>query len=157
MSWRLARSAFNQGKGDANRAAMRALVEAGREPGILLYKDGLPIGWCSLAPRAEYVALARSRVWAPVDDSPVWSVSCFFVAKGHRNQGISVELLRAAVEFARSRGALLVEGYPQELDGALPASFAWTGTASAYQKAGFKEVLRRSEKKPIMRYEVVPG
>lgn len=158
MSWRLARSTFNQGKGDANRSAMRVLVDQGDEPGILLYKDGLAIGWCSVAPRAEFVALARSRVWAPVDNSPVWSVSCFFVAKEHRNQGLSVELLKSAVAFARCRGARIVEGYPQELDGGpLPASFAWTGIASAYRKAGFQEALRRSEKKPIMRYEVQRG
>jgi GNAT superfamily N-acetyltransferase len=158
MSWRLARAAFNQGKGGANRSAMRALVEKGDEPGILLYKDGLAVGWCSVAPRTEFVALSRSRVWAPVDDSPVWSISCFFVAKDHRNQGLSVELLRAAVTFAQSRGARIVEGYPQELgSGPLPASFAWTGIASAYRKAGFKEALRRSQKKPIMRYEILPG
>ena len=158
MSWRLARSTFNQGKGDANRSAMRALVEQKKEPGILLYKGGLAIGWCSVAPRAEFVALSRSRVWAPVDESAVWSVSCFFVAKDHRNQGLSVELLKSAVAFARSRGAHIVEGYPQELDGGpLPASFAWTGIASAYRKAGFKEALRRSAKKPIMRYEILPG
>ena len=158
MSWRLARSAFNQGKGDANRSAMRALVEKGDEPGILLYKDGLAVGWCSVAPRAEFVALQRSRVWAPVDDRPVWSISCFFVAKAQRNQGLSVELLRAAVTFAHSRGARIVEGYPQEVEGGqLPGAFVWTGLASAYRKAGFQEVLRRSAKKPIMRYEILPG
>ena len=158
MSWRLARADFNRGKGEANRSAMRALVEQGREPGIVLYRNGLPIGWCSVAPRAEFVALSRSRVWAPVDDNRVWSISCFFVAKDHRNRGISVELLKAAIAFARSRGARIVEGYPQELDGGpLPASFAWTGLASAYRKAGFREVLRRSAKKPIMRYEILPG
>jgi GNAT superfamily N-acetyltransferase len=163
MSWRLARAAFNQGKGDANRSAMRALAEQGQQPGnnvpgILLYKDDSAIGWCSVAPRAEFVALERSRVWQPVDGNPVWSISCFFVAKGHRNQGMSMELLRAAVEFARSRGARIVEGYPQEVEGdQLPAPFVWTGLASAYRKAGFREVLRRSEKKPIMRYEILPG
>jgi len=162
MSWRLARSAFNQGKGEANRSAMRALVEQGQKPGnnppgILLYRDALPIGWCSVAPRVEFVVLSRSRVWGPVDDNPVWSISCFFVAKGHRNQGLSVELLKAAVEFARSRGARIVEGYPQEVEGdQLPAVFVWTGLAAAYRKAGFQEVLRRSAKKPIMRYEILP-
>jgi len=161
MAWRLPRAAFNRGKGEANRSALHALAEQGagqgREPGILLYRDGVPVGWCSVAPREEFVTLARSRVWAPVDDAPVWSVSCFFVAKGHRNQGLSVELLKAAIEFARGKGARVLEGYPQELDEPLPASFIWTGLAAAYRKAGFREVLRRSEKKPIMRYEMRGG
>jgi GNAT superfamily N-acetyltransferase len=155
MSWRLERAAFNRGKGEANRLAMRALAAQDRPPGILLYIDGAPAGWCSIAPRSEFSALARSRVWAPVDERPVWSISCFFVAKAYRNQGLSVELLRAAIEFARGRGARIVEGYPQEVAGDhLPAPFVWTGLASAYRKAGFQEVARRSEKKPIMRYEI---
>jgi GNAT superfamily N-acetyltransferase len=158
MAWRLSRTAFNQGKGEGNRAAIRALVEQGKEPGILLYDGGRAVGWCSVAPREEYVVLARSRVWKPVDDRPVWSISCFFVAKDQRNQGRSVELLKAAVEFARSRGARIVEGYPQEAPGGrLPAVFFWTGLAAAYRKAGFREVARRSEKKPMMRLEILPG
>lgn len=155
MAWRLERARFNRSKGEENRLAMRERTEQGRPPGILLYIDGLPVGWCSVAPRSEFVALERSRVWKRVDDRPVWSISCFFVAKGYRNRGLSVELLRAAIEFARSHGASVVEGYPQEVPGdRLPAPFVWTGLASAYRKAGFKEVARRSEKKPIMRYEI---
>ncbi len=155
MVWRLKRAEWNRGKGEGNRLAMRGLAAQGRPPGILLYKAGLPVGWCSVAPRSEFVALERSRVWKPVDDRPVWSVSCFFVAKEHRKQGLSVELLRAAVEFARSHGARVVEGYPQEVPGdPLPAPFVWTGLASAFRKAGFREVARRSEKKPVMRYEI---
>lgn len=155
MAWRLERAVWNSGKGERNRLAMRALAARERSPGILLYCDGLPAGWCSVAPRSEFVALERSKVWKPVDDRPVWSISCFFVAKQYRNRGFSVELLRAAIEFARSHGASVVEGYPQEVSGQhLPAPFVWTGLASAYRKAGFKEAARRSEKKPIMRYEI---
>lgn len=105
--------------------------------------------------REEFVALARSRVWQPVDDQPVWSISCFFVAKEFRGQGLSVELIKSAVAFARQQGAKIVEGYPQELTGSkLPAPFVWTGLASAYRQAGFTEVLRRSKNKPIMRVAV---
>ena len=155
MAWRLERAAFNRGKGEGNRLALRALAQQGPPPGILLYSNGLAVGWCSVAPRVHFVALTRSRVWMPVDDSPVWSISCFFVAKEHRGKGLSVELLRAAIEFARSNGARIVEGYPQEVAGnRMPAPFVWTGLASAYRKAGFQEVARRSEKKPIMRYEI---
>jgi GNAT superfamily N-acetyltransferase len=155
MAWRRERAVFNQQKGAGNKAALRKRLAAGNAPGILLYRDGRAIGWCSVAPREEFVALARSRVWKPVDEQPVWSVSCFFVAKEYRNQGVSVELLRAATEFARQQGAKIVEGYPQELRGKkLPPPFVWTGLASAFQQAGFQEVARRSPNKPIMRYVI---
>jgi len=154
MSWRRVRAEFNSGKGAGNKAAMRRMVRRSVPLGVLLYKDGAAVGWCSVAPREQFVALGRSRVWAPVDDRPVWSVSCFFLLKEYRRRGLSVELLRAAVEFARKQGAKIVEGYPQELDKELPGAFVWTGLAESYKRAGFKVAARRSSTKPIMRHEI---
>jgi GNAT superfamily N-acetyltransferase len=155
MWWRLPRAAFEQGKGEQHRDAFRALVESGEVPGLLAYERGAPIGWCALAPRADYPRLDSSRLLKPIDDLPVWSVVCFFVARGHRRQGMSVGLLRAAVAFATQRGAQIVEGYPIEpRSTAVPAPFAYTGTVSAFRQAGFVEVLRRSETRPIMRYTI---
>jgi GNAT superfamily N-acetyltransferase len=158
MFWRLPRREFNAGKGDGNKEAMRALVQSGEVPGILGYADGRAVGWCAVAPRAEYSALDRSRILKPVDDSPVWSVSCLFVEKSHRRRGVSVQLLRAAVEHVRIRGGGVVEGYPHEpAKGDAPAAFVWTGLASAFAKAGFVEVARRSPTRPIMRYVIDAG
>jgi len=67
--------------------ALRALVEAGEAPGLLGYLGGRPVGWCAVAPRPSYPALARSRVLAPVDSEPVWSVSCLFVDRGTGERG----------------------------------------------------------------------
>jgi GNAT superfamily N-acetyltransferase len=153
MWWRLPRREFDAGKGEPNKAALRAIVAAGQEPGILAYDDGVPVGWCAVAPREVYPGLERSRTLKPVDDRPVWSVSCFFVARSHRHRGVATQLLRAAVDFAFERGAQTVEGYPVEpRSGSMPDVFAWTGTASTFRQAGFVEVLRRSETRPIMRY-----
>lgn len=157
MAWRLARGAFEAGKGDANKRALAKLVASANAPGVLAYSGGEAVGWCALAPRASYPVLARSRVLAPVDDKSVWSISCLFVAKAHRNRGLSTKLLRAAAEFARSRGARVVEGYPVETPkGRLPDPFVWTGIPSAFEKAGFTEVARRSPTRPIMRRALRP-
>lgn len=152
MWWRLSRSQFEQQKGEQNREALKELVDAGRVPGLLAYVDGQPIGWCSVAPREEFPVLERSRTLKRVDDLPVWSIVCFFVAKPYRRQGLTVHLIKAAVDYARERGATIVEGYPVEPKAAMPAAFAYTGLASAFRQAGFVEVLRRSETRPIMRY-----
>src|SRR5262245_38185484 len=74
MVWRLPRKQWEAQKGAGNREALRALVEGGEAPGLLGYLDGRPVGWCAVAPRPNYPALARSRVLAPVDEEPVWSV-----------------------------------------------------------------------------------
>ncbi|GMV97276.1 MAG: hypothetical protein AMXMBFR83_16340 [Phycisphaerae bacterium] len=152
MFWRLARTEFQRRKGPGNRRALKALVESGRVPGILAYQGTEPVGWCAVAPRSEYPALSRSRVLKPVDDAPVWSISCLFVDRRWRRRGISVALLEAAVEHVRRRGGTLVEGYPVEpRQNRMPDVFAWTGLSSAFRKAGFSECARRSPTRPIMR------
>lgn len=152
MAWRLSASEFDENKGEKNRASFRAIVNKGTEPGVLAYAGDEPVGWCAVAPREDYPRLERSKVWARVDDQPVWSITCLFVKKQFRNRGISAQLIEAAAKLAKNHGAKLVEGYPQELKGKrLPDAFVWTGLSSAFVKAGFKEVARRSDKKPMMR------
>lgn len=155
MTWRLPRAEFERGKGTGNRNALRRLVRGPVAPGVMAYDGARPIAWCAVAPRADYPALARSRVLRPVDELPVWSISCLFVEKAARRRGVSARLLRAAVAFAGSRGARIVEGYPVEpREGDQPDPFVWTGLASAFVRAGFREVARRSATRPIMRKRV---
>ncbi len=152
MWWRLKRSEYEKQKGEKNRQAFRKIVNSGQPPGLLAYQDGQAVAWCAVAPRETYPVLERSRVLKRVDDQPVWSVVCLFVARPHRRKGVTVELLKAAVEYARKQGAKIVEGYPVEPKSSkMPDTFVWTGLASAYSKAGFVEVARRSETRPIMR------
>jgi GNAT superfamily N-acetyltransferase len=155
MYWRQSRRQFEQQHGEPNRLAMKALVDAGIIPGLLAYDGEVPVGWCSVAPREDFPTLARSRILKPVDDQPVWSVVCFFVARGQRRKGLTVQLLQAAVEFAASKAARIVEGYPVEPKaGDAPDAFVYTGLFSAFKKVGFTEILRRSATRPIMRFNL---
>ena len=152
MWWRLQRSEFERMKGEGNKEAMRRIVNSGQIPGILAFKKGEAVGWCSVAPRSHFPVLNRSRILKEVDTTPVWSVVCFFVVRSHRRQGISVELLRAAARYVEGRGGRVVEGYPVEpRKQRMPDVFVWSGLASAYRQAGFVEVARRSPTRPIMR------
>jgi GNAT superfamily N-acetyltransferase len=153
MSWRLRAAEYKKMKGEANKKAIKELAKKS-SPGIIAYADSQPAGWCAVAPRNEYIRLENSKVLQPVDDKPVWSVSCFFIAKDFRNRGLSAKLLKAAVEFAFTNGADIIEGYPIEpKKGRTADVFAWTGISSVFRKTGFKEVARRSETRPIMRIE----
>lgn len=159
MWGRLAGGDYKRGLGDPNKRAFRRIVASGEPPGILAYVGDRPAGWCAIAPRAMFTRLEASRVLKPVDDQPVWSVVCFFVARPHRRQGLSVALLEQAARFAESRGARIVEGYPVDHPGEARAAdaFVWTGLASTFRHAGFHEVARRSETRPIMRRELSPA
>jgi GNAT superfamily N-acetyltransferase len=130
---------------------LKRIVDVGEVPGLLAYADGQPVAWCSLAPRETFPALERSRTLKRVDDKPVWSIVCFFVARPLRRKGVMLKLLRAAVEYARAHGAKIVEGYPVESTEGLSGASGFTGVVSTFRQAGFVEVLRRSETQPIMR------
>lgn len=152
--WRRPAAAYEAGKGEANREALREQVASGDPPGLLAYDGGAPVGWCAVGRRDEFVRLEASRILAPVDDVPVWSIPCFYVAPEIRERGVSVALLEAAAEHVRERGGEILEGYPVEPAERQSPAFVWTGLAGAFSAAGFEEVARRSEKRPIMRREV---
>ena len=154
MFWRVPRKRYEADKGDRNKRAFRRLVQSGNQPGIIAYVRSEPIGWCAVAPREQYIGLDRSRILKPIDEEPVWSVSCLFVRKDYRRQGIASKLLGGAIKFASSKGARIVEGYPVDTSTKMADAFLWHGTASSFLAAGFKEVLRRSESRPIMRYVI---
>ena len=156
MYWRRSAADYRRGKGRGNREALRRLVAAGRVPGVLAYAGNVPVGWCAVAPREAYPRLERARVLKRIDDHPVWSVVCLFVAKGYRRRGVSVALLEGAATFAASRGARMLEGYPVEPGRALPDPFAWTGTAAAFRAARFVEAARGAPTRPIMRRVLTP-
>jgi GNAT superfamily N-acetyltransferase len=138
-----------------NRDELRASTE-GESPGLLAFAtdpadaEGA-VGWVRLTPRSELAWLNRTRYLEAIDDSPVWSVPCFFIARTHRGQGVSDALLVAAVETAQQRGAPAVEGYP--VDPAVPGATknAFTGYLPVFLRNGFTEVARRRESRPIVR------
>ena len=155
MYWRLPGSAYQRGQGEPNRQAFQRIVADGERPGILAYDGDQPVAWMALAPRGVYGRLSRSKVLAPVDGEEVWSITCFYVAKGHRRKGLTVALLEAAARMAAERGARILEGYPVDPRAGKTADiYAYTGLAGAFQKAGFEEVARRSETRPVMRKRV---
>lgn len=153
MTWRLKSSEFEKNKGSGNKQLMRKLVKSGNIPGILAYENDEPVGWCAVAPREEYIRLEKSRVLKRIDEKPVWSVSCLFIKKTHRRKRLSEKLLKAAIDFCKSKGAKIVEAYPViPYSGKMPDVFAWTGILSTYERAGFSEAARISQSRPIMRF-----
>lgn len=155
MSWRLKRSDFERQKGNANRLAMRTLVEQNENVGILAYIDGKPIGWCAVAPREVYLRLENSKVWKRIDNEPVWAITCFFIAKSYRRKGISFELVKGAINYCNANHIKVIEGYPVVPYGDnIPDAFAWTGIPTVFEKAGFVVAERRSQSKPMMRYYI---
>jgi GNAT superfamily N-acetyltransferase len=127
-------------------------------PGLVAYADGAVVGWVSVGPREDYERLAFSKVLAPLDDVPVWSIVCFVVGRRSRGQGVAAQLLAAAIDYARDHGATTLEAYPLDVpEGSrIPSANAYHGTLAMFEKAGFTVVERRqwnasSPVRPIVR------
>nr|WP_272214436.1 GNAT family N-acetyltransferase [Marinicella sp. W31]MDC2880045.1 GNAT family N-acetyltransferase [Marinicella sp. W31] len=155
MLWRRSARTMEAGKGDGNRQSMKAIFDSGAVPGLVALHGGEVVGWIQIDRRSAFPRLATSRTLKPVDEQAVWSVSCFLVDKRFRRQGLSLKLLNAAVDWARVRGAAIVEGYPIDTPRTkYPAVYAWTGFIGTFRSVGFIEVARRSDTRPIMRKQL---
>ena len=151
MVWRLERKAWEAGRGERNRRALKRLVENGAS-GVLALAGGRAVGWCSVGPRAEFVALESKPSLATDWDERTWSVTCFFVTKEWRKRGLGKRMLDVAVALARKRGASRIEGYPvppPKAGGELPGAFAWTGLPQVFEGCGFERLANAPGKRPI--------
>lgn len=127
--------------GGSREEAMRTLSRRRDRPGVLGYRDGKPVGWCSISPRTAIPRLIGSAKIRPIDEVAVWSIICVVIRSGHRRQGNTTPLLEGAVAYAASRGAPAVEAYPVD-PGAnrMDLTMAFVGTRAMFEKVDFRVV-----------------
>jgi len=134
------------------RSALRSQVASELPPGVLATDSGTPVGWCAVAPRSDYPRVTASPNWRG-GDPDAWVVTCFVVRVGHRRQGLAGELLAGAIDFARARGAAVLEACAVDLDqvGNASAADLYRGPLSVYLDAGFNELSRTSPRWVLVR------
>jgi GNAT superfamily N-acetyltransferase len=131
---------------------------SGTTSGLVAYLDGEPVGWCAVEPRTAYQGLLRNnRVpWVgraeDKNDASVWAITCFLIRVGFRKRGISVELARAAVDFAREHGARALEGYPITTKEVILEELH-VGTEGVFARAGFVQVSHPTPRRLVMRID----
>ena len=127
--------------------------ESATTTGLVAYLDGEPVGWCAVDPRPSNPRLLSHGPvpWAgrteDKTDASVWAVTCFVTRAGFRRRGISRALARAAVDFARQRGARALEGYPHSTE------VMHFGTPGVFAAAGLVEVSRPTTRRILMRID----
>jgi len=154
MYHRLKKSDFDEGKSDnGNKTAMKAIVWQNKPAGIIGFYDDKPVAWCAFAPREDFLKVENSRVHKRIDDAAVWSIPCFFISKDFRRMGLSVEILRGVISYAKQKGIKIIEAYPTiPTQEKLPDAFAWIGLYKSFERAGFKIVDRTSKNRPMVRF-----
>lgn len=150
MAWRRPGREWEEHKGAGNKRAFARLVKSGQAHGVLAFAGEEPVGWCSIDARADYKALETKRSLKTDWDADTWSVTCFFIRREWRGQGVGGKLLRAAVELARKQGARRIEGYPvKPYQDRMPGAFAWTGLPQMFERQRFRPLPDPPGKRPI--------
>jgi GNAT superfamily N-acetyltransferase len=140
MAWRLKDGQkWDDLKGAKAKRCQKKLIGDGKSHGMLAFIDGDPVGWCAYGRRLEFPRIGRARTLRCDDAERVWSLPCFFIKRGFRDQGVATALLAATLQALRKRGATIAEGYPVRLRRGqrLPDAFAWTGTLGLFARFGF--------------------
>jgi GNAT superfamily N-acetyltransferase len=129
--------------------------------GLVAYLDGEPVGWCAVEPRPAFTGLLRNnrvpwegRAEDKTDDT-VWAITCVFARAGFRGRGVAYALARAAVDFARERGARALEAYPliTQPDQRIAWDEIHVGSRSIFEKAGLAEIHRPTLRRVVMRVD----
>jgi len=153
--WRLRHAEFQETDSAVHRCVIEERVASGDPPGLLAYRDGEPVAWVSVEPRERFEAFEYARVYKPVDDTPVWTVTCFYLREDVRGTGLTTPLLESVKAHVAASGGTAVEGYPED-----PADMGTTGTPGymglvpAFEHAGFREVGRLSNGRVVYRADV---
>lgn len=132
---------------ETKKAAIENMVQNQVPIGLLGYTDGEPIAWCSIAPRTTYRELGGLQ--EPHENPErVWSLCCLYVARAFRGHGIANQLIQAAVEHSRQRGATVVEAYPVAPES---PSYRFMGYVPQFRELGFVETGMAGSRRHVMR------
>ena len=155
MYFRLPYKIFQENKPNGNKKIMKQLVDKGMPQGLIASMNSEPVGWIAMAPREYYMKLENSRVVKPVDDKPVWSITCFYIKKEFRHKGLSQQLIKGAVDFAKKKKIKTLEAYPAiPYAEKVPHPFLWVGVLSSFIRNGFTIVRQHSKSRAMVRIDL---
>lgn len=151
MWTRITRDEAKQGReGKARKPFMLARIEERVTVGLLAYEAGVPIAWVSVAPRETFTHVDGPEAR---EGEKIWSITCMYLKRSHRKQGIGHQLIDAAIRFARRRKADILEAYAVAPDS---PSYRNMGFVPAYEKAGFEPVEKLGTRRTVMRLALQP-
>lgn len=155
MYFRIPSKDFQENKPHGNKKLMKQLVDKNKPVGLMAFSNKEPVGWLALAPREDYMKIENSRVFKRVDEKPVWSITCFFIKKEYRHKGLSQQLIKGAVDFAKRKKIKILEAYPAiPYAERVPHPFLWVGVLSSFLKNGFTIVKQNSRSRAMVRLEL---
>lgn len=147
MVWRARGAESKNTKGTARKAQIKVRVDEGVPIGLLGYINETPVAWCSIAPRSTYRPLGGDEALTARGDE-VWSLTCFFIHREYRGQGLTEQLIEAAAQYAKRNGGTVLEAYPVDPES---PSYRFMGFVPMFEAAGFEETGRAGTRRHVMR------
>ena len=126
-------------RGPQRRALKEALVREGQAHAALVFDGDACVGWCQYGPAPELPRIKHLRVYTQgLEVSPDWRITCFFVDKAFRGQGVAALALSAALQQIAGLGGGSVESYPEDVEGhKVSASFLYNSRLAMFENQGF--------------------
>lgn len=141
---------------DRNRSLLQRQLKT-ETPGLIALDGGRPIGWVQVGPLERYARFCRAMKYGKTTPSPpsgAWAVTCFVVPPEDRHAGVSTELLRAAVTYARDSGAACLDAHPVDTrskNGTTRSDELYVGVLTTFTRQGFRVISRPTERRPAVR------
>jgi GNAT superfamily N-acetyltransferase len=149
---------FRRGVSDP-RTLKEQLVRAGRAHAALVFdEDGLAQGWCQYgSPYELELKYGREYRRDPPREAR-WRITCIFVDKRHRGQGIARAALEGALAEVAAAGGGLVEAIPETTAGRDAQSrFLFSATVELFEQYGFVRVRQVGKHAWIVSREIDPA
>ncbi|MCC6287968.1 MAG: GNAT family N-acetyltransferase [Chitinophagaceae bacterium] len=133
MYWRIGPE-YNKRDRTLNKNDFQKIISTVKPSGLIAFNDNVPVGWCQLTPKQDLPWLIKNGYGDLKSTKNIWCISCFYIKTGYRKKGLTAELIKAAIKYAKKSKAEILEAYPRNS----PSSY--TGYLKTFVEAGFKIV-----------------
>ena len=142
-----------------NRAGKQSRVHEGRAHAALVFDGrGIAQGWCQYGSPEELPGIKHRREYSKeAPPRPDWRITCFYVDKRHRGQGVARAALEGALDQIAEAGGGLVEAIPEVTAGReAPGRFLFSATVELFEEYGFSRVRQVGKHAWIVSKQVSP-
>lgn len=126
-----------------HRSAKENRVRTGRAHAALVFdEDEIAQGWCQYGSPEELPGISHKRAYtAAASPHPDWRITCFYVDKRHRGQGIARVGLAGALDQIAGHGGGLVEAISEVTAGRTAhGRFLYHATVELFEEHDFQRV-----------------
>jgi hypothetical protein len=121
----------------------------------LVFDGEVCIAWCQFGSPEELPRIYHKKEVEAKMNRPDWRITCFFVDKDYRDQGLSYIALRGALNLIEAQGGGIVESYPQEaLEKKVSNSFLYNSTLQIFEKENFTYEGNKGKNHCIVRKKI---